>query len=136
MAQRWRLDAAIRRCITVQHIEPELFPDRTPIFERRIEGLVRPAEHLSGPESRFGSALGRDVQHRSRLIAILRLHAAENDIRSFPCSLCDHIGESGRQGIRDWDTVNSKLEVCMILPNMHLLERAVDGTRNRDEDLM
>ena len=136
MTERRRLDAAIRRRIAVQHVEPELLADRAPIFERRIDRLVRSAEHLGGSEPWLGPALGRDVQHRGRLVSILRLHAAENDIRPFPCPRRNHIGEGGRHGIRNRHTVDTELEVRMILPNMHLLERSIDGARNRDEHVL
>ena len=103
---------------------------------RDTAGWPSSAEHLGRSEPWFSPALGRDVQHRGRLVSILRFHAAENDVCPFPCPRRKYIGEGGRHGIRNRHTVDTELEVRMILSNMHLLERSIDGARNRDEHVL
>src|SRR5262249_2539188 len=84
MAERRRFDAAIGRGIAVQDIVADLLANRAAVLERRVHGLVRAAKYLGRAEGRARSALAGDIDHDRGLVPILRLHAAKDNISTFP----------------------------------------------------
>src|SRR5918993_2835524 len=84
MTEGRRFDPAIRRGVAVQDIKANLLSDRASILKRRVYRLIGAAKDLGRAEPGTASALAGDIHHHRGLIAILCLHAAEDDISPLP----------------------------------------------------
>ena len=130
LPQRRRINPPIGLQVIIHHVKPEPIPHGPAVFKRRHHRFIRPAEGLEGPKARLRSAFAGDVDHRGGPIPVLRLHAAENDVRSLPDSRMKQVRKLRRDGVRNGHAVDPQLDVRMVLSNVDLSETAVDGTRN------
>ena len=76
---RW-INASIRRPQAIQNIIAELLADRASILKRRIDRVIRAAEHLDRPKCRLRAALRRNIDKRGRFISHIGFHPAQHNI--------------------------------------------------------
>ena len=131
MPERRRLDAPIGRRKAVEGIVAELLADRAAVLERGVHRLVRAAKHLDRAKRGARPALAGDIDHESRLVAVLGLHASEDNIRTLPHTGRNHVGEGRAYPFRNRDPIDPELLIGVVLTDMGFPQGPIHHTRNR-----
>ena len=131
MPQRRRLDTPIGRRITVEGIVAALLANRAAVLKGWVHRLVRAAKHLGRAEGGARPALAGDIDHERRLVAVLGLHAAEDNIRAFPHTRRNHVGEARAHPFRNRHPIDPELLIGVVLADMGFPQGPIHHTRNR-----